>query len=147
MISRSLVLGYHGRNLAVARQIASGQKDLLPSTNDYDWLGAGYYFWEGSHARALRWPQDEAKTRTGKIKTPAVLGAIIDLGNCLNLIDAEHLSLVKAAHDAYLDLCRTSGDEPLRNKGSNLRARYLDKADRHPLDANWRGRGQPRHVK
>jgi hypothetical protein len=53
------------------------------------------------------------KTKIGEIKTPAVLGAIIDLGNCLNLIDAEHLELVKAAHRAwaYLDLCKISGGQ------------------------------------
>jgi hypothetical protein len=128
MVSRSLVLGYHGCDLAIARAIVSGQKQQLRSDNEYDWLGSGFYFWEDSPARALHWGQSEAKRKTGKVKTPAVLGAIIDLGNCLNLIDAEHLNLVKAAHKAYLELCRISGGKPLQNKGSGLRARYLDKA-------------------
>jgi len=128
MVSRSLVLGYHGCDLAVARRIVSGKTEQLPSTNEYDWLGSGLYFWEDSRARALRWAQDEVKQKTGKVKTPAVLGVIIDLGNCLNLIDAEYLNLVKAAHIAYLELCQISGDKPLQNKGRELRARYLDKA-------------------
>jgi hypothetical protein len=128
MVSRSLVLGYHGCDLKIARQIVSGKNKQLPSTNEYDWLGNGFYFWEDSRARALRWAQDEAKQKTGKVKTPAVLGAIIDLGNCLNLIDTEYLSLVKAAHNVYLELCKKSGDKPLQNKGRDLRARYLDKA-------------------
>jgi hypothetical protein len=128
MTSRSLVLGYHGCELAVARQIVGGEKELRPSVNEYDWLGNGIYFWEDSPARALQWAHNEAKEKTGKVTEPAVLGAIIDLGNCLNLIDAEHLNLVKAAHIAYLELCRVSGGVPLQNKGQNLRARYLDKA-------------------
>jgi hypothetical protein len=128
MVSRSLVLGYHGCDLAIAREIVSGNKEQLRSANDYDWLGSGFYFWEDSLARALRWAQDEAKRKAGKVKTPAVLGAIIDLGNCLNLVDAEHLNLVKAAHKAYLDFCKISGGKPLQNKGRDLRARYLDKA-------------------
>lgn len=68
----------------------------------------------------------EEKTN-GKVKTPAVLGAIIDLGNCLNLIDSEHLDLVKAAHKAYLELCKISGLEPAQNKGKDLRAATLTK--------------------
>jgi hypothetical protein len=128
MVSRSLVLGYHGCDLTIAQQIVSGEKEQLPSSNEYDWLGCGFYFWEDSHTRALRWAQEEAKRKPGKVKNPAVLGAIIDLGNCLNLIDAEHLDLVKAAHKAYLEFCRMSGGKPLQNKGRDLRARYLDKA-------------------
>ncbi|MBE2180318.1 MAG: hypothetical protein IAE97_07590 [Chthoniobacterales bacterium] len=59
---------------------------------------------------------------------PALLGAIIDLGNCLNLIDSDHLRLVKAAHAAYLELCETSESPPAQNKGHDLRQRYLDRA-------------------
>jgi hypothetical protein len=127
MVSRSLVLGYHGCDLQVARGIVSGRKQQLRSTNEYDWLGSGFYFWEDSPARALRWAQDEARRKTKKVSTPAVLGAIIDLGNCLNLIDAEHLNLVKSAHTAYMEMCKISGGTPLQNRGKDLRARYLDK--------------------
>jgi hypothetical protein len=128
MVSRSLVLGYHGCDLAVAQKILSGKTEQLRSTNEYDWLGSGFYFWEDSQDRALRWAKDEAKRKTGKVKKTAVLGAIIDLGNCLNLIDTEYLGLVKVAHATYLDLCRITGDKPLQNKGSELRMRYLDRA-------------------
>lgn len=125
MVSRSLVLGYHGCDFATAQRVVTGEDKLVPSNNNYDWLGSGLYFWEDSQARALRWSKENA---SGKIKSPAVLGAIIDLGNCLNLIDSEHLDLVKIAHRTYLDLCAVSGMEPLKNKGRDLRARYLDKA-------------------
>lgn len=128
MVSRSLVLGYHGCDLAVAKKIVSGRIQQRPSTNEHDWLGNGFYFWEDSYSRALRWAQDEKLKRTGKVQTPAVLGAIIDLGNCLNLIDAEHLGLVKAAHQAYLEFCRNSDLKPARNLGKDLGSRKLDKA-------------------
>jgi hypothetical protein len=29
-----------------------------PSTNEWDWLGHGIYFWEHSPERALRWAQE-----------------------------------------------------------------------------------------
>lgn len=125
MISRSLVLAYHGCDQSLASRVVSGQEQLRPSTNDYDWLGTGLYFWEDSPARALHWAQQDA---AGKINAPAILGAIIDLGNCLNLIDVEHLDLVREAHRAYLDICRIAGRQPAQNKGREFQARYLDKA-------------------
>ena len=128
MVSRSLVLGYHGCDQAVASKVVNGREQQIRSTNEYDWLGSGLYFWEDSCARAQKWAQEEARKKDGKVKTPAVLGAIIDLGNCLNLIDAEHLELVKVAHKAYLELCKISGLKPAVNQGKDLRARYLDKA-------------------
>ena len=125
MVSRSLILGYHGCNRDTALKLVAGQDRQIPSANKHDWLGSGLYFWEDSYSRALRWAQNDD---SGKITAPAVLGAIIDLGNCLNLIDADNLDLVKAAHAAYLEFCRISGDQPLQNKGRDFRARYLDRA-------------------
>jgi hypothetical protein len=128
MVSRSFVLGYHGCDAAVARKIGSGDDHLIVSKNEYDWLGSGQYFWEDSYSRAIRWAKGEEGKKSGKVKKAAVLGAIIDLGNCLNLIDAEHLDLVRAAHTAYLAICQASGDAPAKNKGKDMRERYLDKA-------------------
>ena len=73
----------------------------------------------------MRWAKEDT---SGKIKRPAVLGAIIDLGNCLNLIDTDHLNLVKAAYAAYLELCSKAGVDPAVNKGKDRRARFLDRA-------------------
>src|SRR5439155_1194366 len=50
-----------------------------------DWLGHGIYFWEDSYLRALRWAEEESKKSHRKIDLPAVIGATIELGNCLNL--------------------------------------------------------------
>ncbi len=128
MAWRSLVLGYHGCDQTLVHEIVSGRSELRPSRNDYDWLGEGSYFWEDSHDRAFRWAKEEADKTSNRVKTPAVLGAIIDLGNCLNLIDSDHLRLVKAAHAAYLEFCETSESPPAQNKGHDLRQRYLDRA-------------------
>jgi len=126
MVSRSLVLGFHGCDQSLAYAVASGNQELGLSQNAYDWLGHGIYFWEDSPARALRWAQDESRRRSGKVRAPALLGAVIDLGNCLNLIDVEALALVKAAYEAYREICRVSGTQEARNRGPDLRARYLD---------------------
>ena len=97
MLSHSLVIGYHGCDRRVAKQVVAGRDDLKPSQNAWDWLGHGIYFWEDSHNRALRWANEETKQRGSKIKSPAVLGAVIDLGNCLNLSETDALALVKSA--------------------------------------------------
>ncbi len=62
----------------------------------------------------------------GRIKKPAVIGAIIDLGHCLNLIDPENTEAVRQAYAAYLAQCEATGISPLRNKGRESRARFLD---------------------
>jgi hypothetical protein len=126
MVSRSLVLGYHGCDEALAKTVISDGEGLRPSANEWDWLGHGIYFWEDSYARALRWARDETKRKGGKVKIPAVVGAIIDLGNCLNLVDVEHVALVKAAHEEYVGICRTAPAPQAENRGTDLRVRYLD---------------------
>jgi hypothetical protein len=68
---------------------------LTPSTNLYDWLGSGIYFWENSYARAFDW----AKNNYGD--DIAVIGAVIDLGHCLNLTDYENTEIIK---EGYLSL-------------------------------------------
>ena len=126
MVSRSLVLGYHGCDLSTAQGLVSGTLHPDLKRNKTDWLGHGFYFWEDSPARALRWARDEQRRNPAKIASPAVVGAVVDLGNCLNLIDAEHLEVVAAAHLIYRQLCASSGAQPLTNKGKEMAARFLD---------------------
>jgi hypothetical protein len=126
MVSHSLVLGYHGCDARVAQKVISLKDSLRRSDNPWDWLGHGYYFWEDSPARAMRWAKSESKRPGSKIKRPAVLGAVIDLGNCLNLADADALKQVRAAHNEYERFCDSAGIEKAKNRGPDLRARYLD---------------------
>ena len=49
MAFRSLVLGYHGCDAAIAKKLINGVEDQIPSEKPYDWLGHGLYFWEDSH--------------------------------------------------------------------------------------------------
>lgn len=126
MPSHPLVIGYHGCDRRLVECVVAGEDDLKPSQNAWDWLGHGIYFWEGSSARALRWAQTEARRRGSKIKTPAVLGAVIQLGKCLNLTETEALVLVKDAYQSYREFCVASGAPVLENRGDALQVRYLD---------------------
>jgi len=120
------VLGYHGCDASVARKIAAGNDTLKPSVNDYDWLGSGQYFWEESVERAFQWAKQESKNPQSSIKNPGVLGAVIDLGNCLNLIQSEYLELVREAHDRLEELMTSVGQAMPQNTGREFRARKLD---------------------
>jgi len=90
-----LILGFHGCDEKVRNSIVANKNAiLLPSESDYDWLGNGVYFWENNYVRALKYAQDFKKNPAkakSKIKDPSVLGAIIDLGHCLDLLDSQYL--------------------------------------------------------
>ena len=65
---------------------------MLSSENDYDWLGTGIYFWEEAPARAYEWAKKMHPNE------PAVIGAKIRLGRCLNLLD---VTAYKSLRDTY----------------------------------------------
>ena len=44
----NLVIGFHGCDQSVVEAVIAGKTELLASTNDYDWLGNGIYFWENN---------------------------------------------------------------------------------------------------
>jgi len=101
MYASAFVLGFHGCDEAVGERILRGEEHLHRSANTYDWLGHGAYFLENSPRRALEWAQfikarpDLFKT---KIERTFVIGAIIDLGRCLDLTEAASLEIVRTAY-------------------------------------------------
>lgn len=87
-----------------------GEIEIAFSPGKYDWLGKGAYFWEGDKNRALEWAAEKANR--GDYKEPFVIGAAIDLGNCLDLLVREDIEKVR---EAYLSLAKVFGaaDKPL----------------------------------
>jgi hypothetical protein len=97
----SFVLGFHGCDHAVAEKIFAGESRLQPSENDYDWLGHGVYFWENNPQRALEYARQlhkNPKQSRQQIKSPAVIGAVVDLGLCLNLLDSQFIQMLKESY-------------------------------------------------
>jgi hypothetical protein len=84
----------------VGEQALAGKLDLIQSDRDYDWLGPGVYFWEGDPVRAWEWA--EAKATRVKGMVPYVVGAAIDLGNCLDLTFRDDIELLRDAHDSLV---------------------------------------------
>lgn len=112
-----LVLGFHGCDKSICDAVLRDGKGLSASRNDYDWLGHGLYFWENSPSRAMEYAvhlrERPLKGRKG-IQTPAVVGAVIDLGYCLNLLDYRFPPLLAQAY-ARLDAAFKMAGQPLPN--------------------------------
>ncbi|NDV83763.1 hypothetical protein [Bacteroides sp. 51] len=108
----NLILGFHGCEETTAKRIVCAEDYLKPSINDYDWLGNGMYFWENNYERALEWAK-----RSSKIEKPAVLGAVIDLGFCMDLMDSEFLKELKKAYDTLKKTMELAGQPMPTNEG------------------------------
>jgi hypothetical protein len=117
-----LILGFHGCDKSVANKVLNGNTDLNFSENTFDWLGHGIYFWEYSAERALEYVVG-LKNRKGKpaIKNPAIIGAVIDLGHCLDLIEYKNLQLLKISYQLFKDTQISSGFAlPKNRSGGSL---------------------------
>jgi len=124
------VLGFHGCDEKLGEQVLAGKQHLSPSNNEYDWLGAGIYFWESNPQRALDFAEEAAinpKLTKGLVKKPFVLGATIDLGICCNLFDSSALAELGESHE-ILELVGPAGGKMPVNKGPDLALRFLDRA-------------------
>ena len=109
--------------------LADPKSHLMPSTNEYDWLGEGIYFWENDPNRAWEFASEvSAKPHLSKgyIKTPFVVGAVIDLGLCLNLLDRRGLDEVKKSHEILKQIHDSSNTPIPVNKGKDKGQRFLD---------------------
>jgi len=96
-----MVVGYHGTDERVVRKVLSGKQDLIPSNRDYDWLGNGIYFWEQGPRRALEFAYEMANLGRNDIETPAVIGAYINLGESLDLLDTADTHLLSVFHRQF----------------------------------------------
>lgn len=95
----SYVFGFHGLDKTIALDILTQKKEFKHSNNNHDWLGNGIYFWENNLERAKQYALEDMKRKNSKIKEPFVLGTILDLGNCLDLLDQRYLDLLKVAYE------------------------------------------------
>jgi len=93
------VVAFHGTRRATAARLVAGDP-FGPSENDDDWLGHGIYFWEYAPQQAWWW----ANRRYGR--DGAVVGAMIRLGRCFDLLDPSNADVLATAgrrHDAAMN--------------------------------------------
>ena len=124
------MLGYHGCDAAIARKAVLEGVSILHSDKDYDWLGPGAYFWEADPTRAFEWAR--WKAGIGAYREPSVIGAVIDLRNCLDLVSREDLEIYRSAYDGFIKLQKLSGlpipknASPRGSQDKDRVLRYLD---------------------
>lgn len=109
-----MVIGYHGCGRELANLLVSGKDKLVAQDRSYHWLGHGIYFWENDEDRALEWAQEKASR--GEVVDPCVIGAVIELGRCLDLSVRENVPIVKTAYDGLMTMFEKSGAPKPENK-------------------------------
>ena len=117
------LIGYHGCERSLAMKVLLGEEELNPSTNDYDWLGEGIYFWANDAQRALQW----AKTK----KEPFVLGAVICCSNILDFTTQEARIATKKSYDSLYEIYEGNNiplpkNKPVGKGDIDLKNRKLD---------------------
>jgi len=111
---------------------------MTASKESYDWLGSGIYFWESDPLRAREWADN--KVASGQYKQAFVIGAVIDLGNCLDATTRDGAEALDAAYCSLEELSKVGGTKMPKN----IRAkRYLDCAVVNHLHELVRSADQP----
>ena len=122
-----IILGYHGCDTETAQVLLGGSPFRL-SEQKWDWLGSGAYFWEWDARRAYDWAKEYRPDR------PSIVGAAVELGNCLDLTTQRGILAVEGAYRSYVFLQQSRGAKILENKDvngrrpGNLALRFLDRA-------------------
>lgn len=121
-----IVLGYHGcpanrpDALQFVRGLISGVNsvdDWRSSSNEYDWLGSGVYFWEFGPQRARQWAGEDGE----------VVGALIQLGNCFDLTDPGCERVLRRTYHKVASVYANEKKPLPTNKGAGGFSRKLDR--------------------
>jgi hypothetical protein len=139
-------IAYHGCTAPVAEAVLAGTATLLPSENDNDWLGRGIYFWEYGPDRAWEWARErytrlvkppdapfsdwysqDARPGVGlRPNPPAVVGGVIQLGNCFDLCDTRFTDQLADLASLFVGFVRANNLPLPRNGGKDLGSRRFD---------------------
>ena len=125
----------------------------MPSNNSYDWLGNGIYFWENSLDRAQEWAESYCSRYNRNHpnenkKIPAVIGAVICLGHCLDLTDYASAEILKTVYQILsFELSSIGKPMPINRdiNGTNdktlreLDCAVIQRIHRYNLDEHKRG--------
>ena len=123
-LSTAFILGYHGCDRAVGERLLAGEP-FEPSDNDYDWLGPGVYFWEANPLRGVEFAGEVSRRLEKRGFEPFVVGAVIDLGLCLDLTTSSSVKWMQVAYANLADVAQAFRLELPENGADQLR-RNLD---------------------
>lgn len=126
----NLLLGFHGCEKSEQQKLLSDPSYTRASNESFDWLGHGMYFWENNPLRARLWAEE--KMKAGTLIEPSVIGAVIDLGRCFDLLDSGNIALLKKCYELFriesdeLDKPIPKNLEHSSEKAHDKVLRYLD---------------------
>jgi hypothetical protein len=103
------VIAFHGTTEETADRLVCGESFRISESAD-DWFGQGVYFWEYAPKQAWWWAR-----KFKKFARPAVVGAIIRLGNCFDLLGPKNVKILKVYHDSLVADLQEAGREVPRN--------------------------------
>ncbi|HET7506159.1 MAG TPA: hypothetical protein VFK02_34305 [Kofleriaceae bacterium] len=119
------VIAYHGCDANIATRLLDGEP-FKKSQNDYDWLDEGIYFWEFGADRAMRFALDQK--RRGKVTIPAIVGALIQIGRCFDLMDTRFTDELSVAFKMVKRLHEHRG-QPMPTNAGKTPDRLLRRRD------------------
>ena len=104
----NLIIGFHGCDEKIQKDLLNQPNVIQVSDNPHDWLGHGIYFWENNYERALQWAKE--KQKRGEIEHASVIGAVLSLDYCLDFTDSTFINLLikyfELLSDGYKELER-----------------------------------------
>src|ERR1700761_4836056 len=109
-----LLIGFHGCEASTRDALLKHPDLIKKSEKPYDWLGHGMYFWENNADRAFQWAKDKKRRR--EIDSPAVIGAVLDLGYCFDLTDSRYISMIKVYYELLAQTYKDLGEELPQNR-------------------------------
>ena len=123
----NLILGFHGCDEETRDKLVNQPQEIHGSDKSHEWLGHGMYFWENNVERAWLWAHE--KKARGELRTPSVVGAVLQLGHCCDLLDSKFIKVLKnhyqgmekAFRDARIDLPKNIDIKTDPNKDKLLR--------------------------
>ncbi|MEO8147295.1 MAG: hypothetical protein ABI723_06650 [Bacteroidia bacterium] len=129
----NLIIGFHGCDESIRDRLVNSKSAFKKSENDYDWLGHGMYFWDNDPERALEFAvfkKTHIQSSKSPITKPSVVGALINPGLCLDLINSKSPHLLKSAFSIFKSEMERNDYELPKNKplktGKDLVLRNLD---------------------
>jgi hypothetical protein len=146
-LNHAYVLGYHGCDREFGERVIRKEAPFTPGIEEYHWLGAGVYFWEEDPLRALEWAQ--SKQARQACDDPFVVGAVIDLGRCLDFHHRDHLQLLRDTYKAFVRerqelSLKLPTNRPAKNDQRDVKVlRYLDHAVIETLHRVYEKAGLP----
>ncbi len=129
LLDHRVIVGFHGCDQATADRVLVTGEPMKPSSNQWDWLGEGIYFWEQNPERA--WQFAEEQRARGKITNPSVIGAFIHLGRCFDLTRSAATGALAGAYGGLRAAADALGNPLPSNRsgagaGDDLLLRDLD---------------------